>query len=106
MLECDPPEARDSFQLRDLRRTCETQMAALKISRDGARTAANDPAFDSRLNCNQRPNRNYKAAPTGANRKASNSGRKRKGPAGDFIREKPSFSMGELLADPHARCIS
>jgi integrase len=34
MLECNPPEARDSFQLRDLRRTCETQMAALKISRD------------------------------------------------------------------------
>ena len=34
MLECDPPEARESFQLRDLRRTSETQMAALKISRD------------------------------------------------------------------------
>jgi hypothetical protein len=34
MLERDPPEARESFQLRDLRRTCETQMAALKISRD------------------------------------------------------------------------
>jgi integrase len=34
MLACDPPEARESFQLRDLRRTCETQMAGLKISRD------------------------------------------------------------------------
>jgi len=34
MLERDPPEARESFQLRDLRRTCETQMAAIKISRD------------------------------------------------------------------------
>lgn len=34
MLASDPPEARESFQLRDLRRTCETQMAALKISRD------------------------------------------------------------------------
>jgi integrase len=34
MLECSPPDAREAFQLRDLRRTCETQMAALKISRD------------------------------------------------------------------------
>ncbi len=34
MLASDPPEARESFQLRDLRRTCETQMAGLKISRD------------------------------------------------------------------------
>jgi integrase len=34
MLECDPPEARESFQLRDIRRTCETQMAGLKFSRD------------------------------------------------------------------------
>jgi hypothetical protein len=34
MLGCNPPAARESFQLRDLRRTCETQMAALKIPRD------------------------------------------------------------------------
>jgi integrase len=34
MLASDPPEARETFQLRDVRRTCETQMAALKISRD------------------------------------------------------------------------
>jgi integrase len=34
MVECDPPEAPEPFQLRDLRRTCETQMAALQISRD------------------------------------------------------------------------
>ena len=34
MREADPPEAREDFQLRDLRRTCETMMAALKISSD------------------------------------------------------------------------
>lgn len=34
MLAEDPPEARESFQLRDLRRTCETHMASLKISSD------------------------------------------------------------------------
>ncbi len=34
MLAADPPEARESFQLRDLRRTCETAMAALGISSD------------------------------------------------------------------------
>lgn len=34
MRKADPPEAREDFQLRDLRRTCETMMAALKISSD------------------------------------------------------------------------
>lgn len=34
MLKADPPEARESFQLRDLRRTCETMLAALKVSSD------------------------------------------------------------------------
>jgi integrase len=34
MREADPPEAREAFQLRDLRRTAETMMAALGISKD------------------------------------------------------------------------
>jgi len=34
MLKADPPEAREPFQLRDLRRTVETQLAALRISSD------------------------------------------------------------------------
>jgi integrase len=34
MLNADPPEAREAFQLRDLRRTCETQLAGLKVSSD------------------------------------------------------------------------
>lgn len=34
MRTADPPEARESFQLRDLRRTCETMLASLKISSD------------------------------------------------------------------------
>ena len=34
MLAEDPPEAREAFQMRDLRRTCETMMASLKISSD------------------------------------------------------------------------
>lgn len=34
MRQSDPPEAREDFQLRDLRRTCETLMAGLKISSD------------------------------------------------------------------------
>jgi integrase len=34
MLKAEPPEARETFQLRDLRRTCETMLAALKVSSD------------------------------------------------------------------------
>lgn len=34
MRGADPPEAREDFQLRDLRRTCETMLAALNVSRD------------------------------------------------------------------------
>ena len=34
MLKADPPQARESFQLRDLRRTYETMLAALKLSSD------------------------------------------------------------------------
>ena len=34
MRSADPPDARESFQLRDLRRTCETMLASLKISSD------------------------------------------------------------------------
>lgn len=34
MLAADPPEARSEFQLRDLRRTAETQLAGLKVSSD------------------------------------------------------------------------
>ena len=34
MLATDPPEAREPFQLRDLRRTCETMMASLGVSSD------------------------------------------------------------------------
>ena len=34
MLKADPREARETFQLRDLRRTCETMLAALKVSSD------------------------------------------------------------------------
>jgi integrase len=34
MLKAGPPEAREKFQLRDLRRTCETMLAALKVSSD------------------------------------------------------------------------
>jgi integrase len=34
MREADPPEAREPFQLRDLRRTAETMMAGLGISKD------------------------------------------------------------------------
>jgi len=34
MLAADPPEAREAFQLRDLRRTCETMLASLKVNSD------------------------------------------------------------------------
>lgn len=34
MLAADPKESREPFELRDLRRTCETMLAALKISSD------------------------------------------------------------------------
>lgn len=34
MLAADPPELRERFQLRDLRRTCETMLAALKVPSD------------------------------------------------------------------------
>lgn len=34
MRENDPPEAREDFELRDIRRTCETMLAGLKVSRD------------------------------------------------------------------------
>lgn len=34
MLEADPREARERFELRDLRRTCETMLAALKVPSD------------------------------------------------------------------------
>ncbi len=34
MLKADPPEARESFQLRDIRRTCETMLASLGVSSD------------------------------------------------------------------------
>lgn len=34
MRKTDPPEARENFQLRDIRRTCETQLAALGVSSD------------------------------------------------------------------------
>jgi integrase len=34
MLAANPPEARSEFQTRDLRRTCETMLAGLKVSSD------------------------------------------------------------------------